>query len=231
MLSSIVLHLLLLAYIALVVKSIDSSSVESVWWQDASNVSVSIGAVVCVIEAREELPWALSGPIKCFAEDRFKRTGLLNPPHGNFVQISCGIKHCCAIEENAQVKCWGDKRAYTHLLPSDQMMIQVSVGDSLSCGVQLDGGLICWGPLASKSRPENPEIPSGHFVQTVVCGKHACALRQDRSLHCWGSQHNCKSGSCTDQLPDEFRDLKFNSVSCSPRLTCGIVYVLIINLN
>jgi hypothetical protein len=59
----------------------------------------------------------------------------------------------------------------------------VSVGDSYACAVRaVDGGLVCWGD--DKNRTNSP--PAGKYRQVSAGLGHACALRTDYTVICWG---------------------------------------------
>lgn len=51
-----------------------------------------------------------------------------------------------------------------------------------TCVIHLDGTIECAGLKDKLSRP-----PSGRFVQMDVGHDHACAVRADGSVACWGN--------------------------------------------
>jgi alpha-tubulin suppressor-like RCC1 family protein len=51
-----------------------------------------------------------------------------------------------------------------------------------TCLINLDGTLECTGLDDSLNNP-----PAGRFVQMEIGGDHACAIRADGTVACWGS--------------------------------------------
>lgn len=86
-----------------------------------------------------------SGALRCWGLDDKEQS---SPPPGLlFVQVSCGHLHCCAIQMDGSVACWGDIK---HTPESNRWSInkhflQVSSGQDHSCGVLKDGSIECWG--------------------------------------------------------------------------------------
>lgn len=83
-----------------------------------------------------------NGSIACWGDDVF---GLLDPPAGEFVQVSAGAEHACALTKDGHVACWGGDPGYHERLPAEGGFVAVSAGYYHSCGLK-DGGVVeCWG--------------------------------------------------------------------------------------
>jgi hypothetical protein len=79
----------------------------------------------------------------------------------------------------------------------------VEGGSKISCALFVSGGVVCGGLTP----------PAGTFTQPAVGYTHACGLRPDRTIECWGDD---EKGQATAP-PGEFA-----SVSAGWQLSCGI---------
>ena len=84
---------------------------------------------------------------------------------------------------------------------------QISGGEDFACGVTATGSLYCWGrntdeklglgqPFADlRSVTEPTRVGSdSDWVSVSLGNDHACALRQDGSLWCWGKNNSGQLG-------------------------------------
>ena len=133
------------------------------------------------------------------------------------ISVSMGGTQTCITTVDGRVYCW-DFRATT----ASQMSqignigdaVKVSVGDGTACVLHERGGVSCWGSNSvgqvgdgTTTRRPNPVRLTGitDAVDISVStgssdvGPHACVLRQNRSVSCWG-------GNNLGQLSDGTRD-------------------------
>ncbi len=126
-------------------------------------------------------------------------------------QIAAAGKHACEIDTMDGVKCWGDSSAgESGVVPSGtpEKDPQLVLGSSVGCGqlalgqtysCALCGGAVqCWGDDSDANLGRGgdtttpPQIPTlvmldaGPYVEVAAGNTHACALRQDHQLFCWG---------------------------------------------
>jgi hypothetical protein len=129
------------------------------------------GSHACAIRA--------DGTLACWGANH---DGEANPPAGAFVQITSGRSFSCARNIDNVVACWGFEAAFGNL--HGRLARSVHAGGRYNaCVIELDGTLTCVGV-------QNEELirpPAGRFVQMDVGFGHACALRADHSIACWGS--------------------------------------------
>jgi len=87
----------------------------------------------------------------------------------------------------------------------------VSVGANFACAVRaVDGGLVCWGdPDYGKTTPPT----TGSYRQVSAGTQHACALRSDYFVVCWGRNY---SGEIQPPATT------FSQVSAGNLHTCGV---------
>ncbi len=76
----------------------------------------------------------------------------------------------------------------------DPIPVSVAASDGYTCLVDSGGRLGCWGQNGMR----NAEPPSGRYKQVFTAASHACALRADDTVKCWGA-----AGALIDPSPNE----------------------------
>ncbi|RAL19999.1 hypothetical protein DL240_19305 [Lujinxingia litoralis] len=131
----------------------------------------------------------------------------------NATALSARTDHTCALKSDGRVSCWGknDKgqlgtgstsaREYQPLAVSDLLNVTaVGAGGNHSCARTQVGLVRCWGYNAQGQLGGNTTTATldkvtvqaeggGHFDQVLDVGTgnlHACALRTDGQVFCWG---------------------------------------------
>ena len=89
----------------------------------------------------------------------------------------------------------------------------VSSNTNKDCAVTIDGEVICWGQDLNPSVLYD-SIPEGPFAHVEVGYRHACALRENGALSCWGSQSYASSQPANG--------ITFLSGRVAPYQTCGL---------
>jgi alpha-tubulin suppressor-like RCC1 family protein len=131
------------------------------------------------------------------------------------VAVSAGAYHTCAILDDGSLKCWGadyagqlgdggtntDKDTPVSVsLGTGRTAVAVSAGDSRTCAILDDGSLNCWGYDAfgglgdggtntNKDTPVSVSLGTGRTAVAIAAGGHTCAILDDGSLKCWGSNY------------------------------------------
>ena len=159
--------------------------------------------------------------------------GQSTPPDGTFKSVDAGGWHTCGVRGDGSVNCWGFDANHQTRSPAGTFAA-VSAGTWHSCGVQTDGTVACWGlnhhgeatPPGGTFHPYYSGIqggpgigygrsmpPGGTFQSVSAEGRHACGLRTDGTLACWGSNEvgQTKSPAAT-----------FTTVSAGTWHTCGV---------
>jgi len=131
------------------------------------------------------------------------------------VAAALGDSHACALLVGGAVKCWGNgskgqlggaSRANVGALPADMgnALPALALGApakavfafaDASCAALADGRLRCFGddlpyPLVAEMTFPSPVkklVVSGGGTTYAMSAPHACALLEDKSLRCWGS--------------------------------------------
>jgi hypothetical protein len=141
------------------------------------------------------------GRIVCFGlDDR----GQTDAPAGNFLSLSSGASSSCAVRTNLSLACWGDASDGLTSPPAG-VFNRVSVGDHYACAL-LGNAATCWGALGP--------APNAQFQAIAVGAWHACAIRTDGTVLCWGLDDQSQASP----PPDAFR----GALSLSAGTSCGI---------
>lgn len=101
-----------------------------------------------------------------------------------YVAVSLGDAHGCALRADGSLACWG----FTTVGPPEGEFTAVGSALFKSCALRAgDGGIECFAlnPDADES-PWAP--PEGPFVALSVGVDHGCALAEDGTIACWGSE-------------------------------------------
>lgn len=132
----------------------------------------------------------------------------------NFVAVSAGRTHSCALDQLGQVWCWGgndhgqlgqgDRQSRSRLVPVDipEPSVQLSSDADHACARADAGAVYCWGSNAEgqlalgDAHPVNDETSADQLTPVQInedvwtnidTGQgHTCAIQADRSLWCWG---------------------------------------------
>jgi alpha-tubulin suppressor-like RCC1 family protein len=132
--------------------------------------------------------------------------------------------HTCGIRSDATLWCWGsneqgqlgDGTRTSSLSPvhvEGGPWAQVSTGERFTCGRTRDGRARCWGSnsrgrLAIDSERSHASSPQpvlvdgadvADWVDLRAGGEHACGVRVDGSLWCWGSAARAQIGAELDE--------------------------------
>jgi alpha-tubulin suppressor-like RCC1 family protein len=150
----------------------------------------------------------------------------------------------CAIAKPGALYCWGNNGdGQTGLGSNDPGSTPTQVegsdwsavgtGSAYACGIRA-GKLYCWGyastnhRLGLASEPADPrtpqEVPGSQSWQKLSVGDgHACAIREDQSLWCWGDYEAGQLGHAVSDVPLQVDGgTSFVQVSANGEHTCGL---------
>ena len=128
--------------------------------------------------------------------------------------VSCGAQHCCAIQTNNQLTCWGDN-TYGQLgikntdqknlagnyvdFGADRWPRAIATGHNHSCALLDDATVQCWGDnrhgqlgIGSTTAQDGSTLSTvplgtGRKPTHMALGKnHSCALLEGELIQCWG---------------------------------------------
>ena len=149
-------------------------------------VSVGVGrGVVCGV--------LVGGSLECWGNESYEVweseeviEEVIEPPDGEFVSVKGGWSSMCAQRRSGELECWGSNVVYVYL------------GDEIN-----DSWRYCCQSVA----------PEGIFVDYSVGDQHACGLRPDGQVECWGDD-----GFGQSSPPGG----PFVSVSAGYSVSCGL---------
>lgn len=131
------------------------------------------------------------------------------------VSIDVGESAACAALDDGSLRCWGSGPAvpggirFTPVpvpLPAGAPAVRVGVGAAHACALRADGSVWCWGgdfegqlgnddARVDQSAPVAVALPAGRRAAALSVGaNHGCAILDDRTLACWGSDGNGRLG-------------------------------------
>jgi alpha-tubulin suppressor-like RCC1 family protein len=144
----------------------------------------------------------------------YRTTPWAVPNTAGTVQVVAGNLHTCRRTTAGAIECWGSNVAGQLGIPQLPLartatptvvtglgsgMRWVSAGNSASCAATNGGQVTCWGnnqhgmlgtgtPYPDLARSYEPVFVKGasSVVQVEVGHYHACALRTDGTVRCWG---------------------------------------------
>jgi alpha-tubulin suppressor-like RCC1 family protein len=128
----------------------------------------------------------------------------------SWLQVAVGWEHTCAVRADHTLWCWGDEQG-VGALPGGRTSMPVQIGTAadwaqvsaapdpgqFNCAVRTDHTLWCWGAnrygqLGITAQRFAVNIPTqvgrrATWAQVSAGNQHACAIRTDHSLWCWGA--------------------------------------------
>ena len=170
------------------------------------------------------------------------------------VPISAGDYHTCAISIDNVEQCWGygnygrlgdgaNTNRWTPSevnMPAGRNITSLAAGHEQTCGIMDNGFLYCWGLNSNynlgdgtSSQRHSPQLVSlpvqRRAVSVSTDYSHTCAILDDRSLWCWGSDsygalsYNSQSNSQQPfPVKSETPETKVRAVSTGRYFTCII---------
>ena len=151
--------------------------------------------------------------VECWQWHEFRRGAFSASISGrNFSKISVGENFACGIERTngSNVICVGSNGGIVGREPSGSY-VGVAAGVSHACAIPAaNGGLSCWGDRAAEGRRE------GRFVAVASGEKRSCALRENKTVDCWGEDGFA--------LPEALRGTEFVSIEGKRRVFCGVLH-------
>ena len=172
-----------------------------------------------------------NGTIECWG-DRTAMPGggiAVTPPAGEFSSVSAGFGFVCGLRSDHTVVCWPG-----FIEQNDQSQGPIGDFESVSaslrqaCGIRTDGTVACWAHpwsfsngqwhTSSYNRPADVidfPSPSGRYSQVPKSSSHACALRTDGVIECWGANYAYQASPAT--RTDPARGFVFVDSGCALR--------------
>ena len=135
--------------------------------------------------------------------------------------VSLGTSHTCAILDDDSLLCWGnsasgtDRHTPTAVDLGDGRTVQaVTLGERNTCAILDNDSLVCWGrndpygqlgdgTATDRPAPTPVNLGVGRGAKSVSFGwLHTCAILDDDSLKCWGTNERGEIGVATRHRGD-----------------------------
>lgn len=156
-------------------------------------------------------------------------------------EVAAGNTHICGLNGSNAILCW----QWPDFNPqsTQQIFSGISVGEDFVCGLS-SGNIKCYGTNVNIVGSE----PSGGFRKVVAGFRHACAIRLNQSLVCWGEKigeepqgefvslalglnRSCAMrenktvvcwGETSFSLPESLRETFFMTIEAKRSVFCGV---------
>ena len=117
----------------------------------------------------------------------------------------------CALKTDNSIECWGSNVVSFDVAPPGSSFDQINGDAGTFCGVLTTGALSCWGfDFATGVMTE----PAGtDYAKADATSEHACALKDDQSIVCWGSNTDGKATAPGGTFLD---------VAVADTISCGV---------
>ena len=140
------------------------------------------------------------------------------------IAIAAGKYHTCAILDDGSVSCWGagnggrlgdgtnsdrNTTTQTSSLGAGRTAVAITAGESHTCAILDDGSVSCWGrnwdgqlgdgTTTNRNTPnQTASLGAGRTAVAITAGEfHTCAILDDGSVSCWGSNWDGQLGDGT----------------------------------
>ena len=137
-----------------------------------------------------------------------------------FTEVSAGYKHTCGLLEDGTPRCWGMNMYNATVAPTTTSFDSLACGLNFCCGLTGTTGnnVQCWGANAEgQSTP-----PEGTFLQVSARGgRHACGIKEDGKLLCWGSSDGFQGGPDPTAAPND-ESHTFKELSAGHFYSCAV---------
>jgi alpha-tubulin suppressor-like RCC1 family protein len=108
----------------------------------------------------------------------------------------------------------------------------VEAGNAHACALRMDGSVWCWGandlgqlgaatlPMTERSSAAPSGITMG-ATQIAIGGKHSCALLDDMTVRCWGSNSSGQLGGGSAVMPSSISPVQVVNIGDGLQITAG----------
>jgi hypothetical protein len=126
-----------------------------------------------------------SNKTKCWGS--YAGYGEMDIPNVKFSAIGVSFGRNCAIRaEDNVTQCWGNVPGWGP--PPPDPLISIDGSYDFFCGITVADTVTCWTRTNYAPDGINPPPTGNNWAQISANANHACALRNDGTLTCWGDE-------------------------------------------
>ena len=152
----------------------------------------------------------VDGELLCWGDKADDYIMGLESATGEYVDVDTASLYMCAVRSDGGVQCW-DSAGEMDVPAGD--FVSVSA-DICTCALGSDGQVTCWWNTDDEYDYGQCDPPDSEFMEIGLGSFHACGLRTDGSLECWGDW-----GSGTTDAPG---GTNFVDIAVGGRHSCAI---------
>ena len=218
---------------------------------DTTVLRVDEAGLVRAVEPGTASVVAAAGALSGSAEVTVHLRQVPLPPGVEFVAVSVGYSHACALTDGGQAYCWGSNESgqlgtgdYTQRetpapVVGGRTFTLIDAGQQSTCGLTTDSKAYCWGRNTHGSIGLGTTSPSSVSVPTLAAGgmsfvhigvnQHmgTCAATPEHVVYCWGHNDMHQLGRTPPLVADTAiaplsGDARLSWVDGSAFHTCGL---------
>jgi alpha-tubulin suppressor-like RCC1 family protein len=206
----------------------------------------------CFITAGQLFCWGHNQAAQLGLGDKTDRDTPVQVGTAEWADACGGELHACGVQTTGQLYCWGAnskgqlgtgdvlERTSPALIDGIADWVAVTCDGQFTCALRQGGALYCWGENLEGALGQNDQVlapdrltPSvvaqGSSFRMVSAGQgHACAVRMDGALFCWG-RNTSGQGGIAARSPEQLRvptrvgtASDWLMVAAGQEQTCGI---------
>ena len=168
-----------------------------------------------------------------------------------FDQVAAEGQSTCAIDRDGALYCWGDNAAgqlglgveastevaMPRRVGAESDWTAIALGSGYGCGIRAPGTLHCWGTNSSArlgvgsndgtlvERAPTRIGTDADWRSVNLGSEHACAIKADATVHCWGDNSHGQLGTGTRvgaTTPTVVGSARWQQLALGDVHTCGI---------
>jgi alpha-tubulin suppressor-like RCC1 family protein len=158
------------------------------------------------------------GRLSCWGSDSAHQYRDAPTDRTDWDSVTCGREFACALDLDGVPTCWGlDDDGQVSNVEDALEYTSIAAGETFACGVtRQQSYVVCWGSDTYDQIADRPMPPDDKAISVVAGWNHACAIRDDLGLWCWGDRNLGQVSSPNDAGP-------YVQLAASGNMSCGLL--------